>query len=198
METKVDHIMSERYQIMRFREGVHDYSNISYIHIPKCGSTAIRQTLEDLNCSHSYKIGYGPAAPDENLFTVIRNPLDRWISGYLQYVYINNNSDQPYSKAQDGELVFDEHTLPMSEFLKGFGTNIKYFKFSTNVIAEINSYYDLELNSNIVNVTPKPDEVVFAPRNLVNSSGFQLAFNRIYAEDIKLWNNIEQKLDLCV
>lgn len=192
MEPAINHIINARHRIIRCCYDPH--LDISYIHIPKCGSTAVRQAIENSSGIDyfTFKVKHGLVEADENLFTIIRNPLDRWISGFLQYAH--NTGDLPYQRAKSGDLIYDEHTLPMSEFLRNFDTDIKYFKLSTNVITEINSYYEMDLKSRIVNVTPKPPEIVTALNKIIETNRFQVHFNRIYAEDIKLWKS----LDLCV
>ena len=194
------HVMNFRYQIgNHFNFG--ERGDISYVPIPKCGSTAIRDAIININCKHPRKYDYkttdGPLAEDEMLFTVIRNPLDRWMSGCLQYIH--NNISGEHGKITDmlnrlasGELISDEHTLPMSEFLKEFDTKIKYFILSPSVLPEINSYYNLELKSTLINPSSDPDGVLHPLKEISKSARFQKHFQITYAKDLLMWVSVQK------
>jgi len=193
MKLSIAHIMNSRYQIGNHYE-FGDIGDVSYIQIPRCGSTAIRQAIELLGQNgslHDYKFSIKPAAQDEVLFTVIRDPFDRWASGCSLYIIMNGGKDDVYDEIKGGRLVFDEHTLPMSDFLKGF-SDIKYFAFSNNVIAEINSYYNLQLESKIVNVTEHQYGVMKSLLAISKTKEFQQNFQKIYKDDIQLWDQLQK------
>jgi len=186
--------MNSRYRIIWYLYPSHHdrlfhNKDVSYIQIPKCGSTAIRQAIEKEHNDYTYIFTTKSATQNEVLFTVIRDPLDRWISGCSQY--INNNGTAVYDKIKSGQLVFDEHTLPMSDFLKEF-TDIKYFAFSNSVIDEINSYYNLQLDSKIVNVTKHQKGVKDLLSDITKTKEFQKNFQNVYKDDIALWKLVQK------
>ena len=200
MELSINHDMNMRYQIGNHYE-FGEYGDVSYIPIPKCASSAITQAI--LNCSKDiksmlpeawdYKISHDSALQDEIFFTVIRNPMSRWISGCNEYIANNmlNNQDainKLYNTIENGQLVFDEHTLPMSEFLKGFN-DIKYFSLTHNVISEINSYYDLQLEYNIVNGSKYQHRVLNSLQKITETMQFRKNFQITYNDDLALWQN---------
>jgi hypothetical protein len=51
-------------------------------------------------------------------FAIVRHPVDRWFSGINEYI-INNrlDPDEVISKARTGRLVFDQHTVPQTDYV---------------------------------------------------------------------------------
>lgn len=84
-----------------------------YIHIPKCASTSLKDTL---------RWEYSPTPVTGRGFAVVRNPVDRWFSGVRQFVVRNGGDyDELLDRVEASRsLVFDEHTWRQTDFLEPF------------------------------------------------------------------------------
>lgn len=65
-------------------------NNLCYISIPKNGSTTISKHLQDL---HWQNIDIWNINKEHTLFTILRDPLQRWISGFVEDVYTNLDNE---------------------------------------------------------------------------------------------------------
>ena len=109
--------ISERYQLL-------------YIPISKNASTSLKNSLDfkpvyqtpktgkkfDLEIPENYRKSY-------KIFTLIRHPKDRWISGFNEFLseygfYLKNNTSRKVIfELKNKKFVFDGHTLPQFSFI---------------------------------------------------------------------------------
>jgi hypothetical protein len=84
-----------------------------YVHIPKCASTSLKDTL---------RWEYSPRPVAGRAFAVVRDPVDRWFSGVRQFVVRNGGDyDDLLDQVEAGRSpVFDEHTWRQTDFLEPF------------------------------------------------------------------------------
>lgn len=91
---------------------------LAYVAIPKCASSTLKTILGDLGWK--WRKGIGPEKP----FTVVRDPVERWISGITQSFHKHRNDVLKRMYKDITPFVqdpwFDIHTAPQSSFLKGF------------------------------------------------------------------------------
>jgi hypothetical protein len=83
----------------------------TYLPIPKCGTTSMKQTFPDWEKMLVLPTRRLPA------FTFVRHPVARWFSAVNEYA-INNrlNYDMVVAVAeQTGRFAFDQHTAPRLE-----------------------------------------------------------------------------------
>ena len=97
-----------------------------YLNIPKNASTFTTNLLKANDWSHWNLANQG----FENVIIVLRNPIDRWVSGIATYLcsYIlgeNYGSDhfvKDYNEATErlifDNIVFDDHTTPQTKFIE--------------------------------------------------------------------------------
>jgi hypothetical protein len=85
----------------------------TYLPIPKCGTTSMKQTFPDWEKMLVLPTRRLPA------FTFVRHPVARWFSAVNEYA-INNrlNYDMVVAVAeQTGRFAFDQHTAPQADYL---------------------------------------------------------------------------------
>jgi len=169
------------------------HGGYTYIKMPKCASDSIQSAIT----SKDYKYLIGRPEQDGNFFTVIRDPLDRWVSGVCEY--LNRQADgtdkliiNTLDAIATGSIIFDEHTIPMTYFLYPFnGYNITYFRMSNNIFDEINTTFDLDLAYKHSNKSIKNNGLYYALKSICMESRFRATFNQIYKDDIVLFNNFK-------
>jgi len=121
----------------------------AYIPIPKCASKWTTKFLYDgLNwevSTRSDKL----AELSLKKFTILREPLDRWISGMCQYLVTYH----PKTLLNARELIefifkrvdFDPHTTPQINYLNDLNSeDLVYFKFDNDLEKNVKSYIKYE------------------------------------------------------
>lgn len=110
----------------------HQNTNLMYINIPKNASSWTKPNLKDWGWEH-YNYHF------DNLYhkhalVVIRDPLDRWISGIAEYFYLyHNNIDvnhlgKSYFDLIFDRIAFDDHTEKQVLFIEKLEpTNCTFF-----------------------------------------------------------------------
>lgn len=132
---------------------------LSYLLIPKCGSTSIQQALESSEKEKTEK-------PEYKSFTVVRPPLDRFYSGYNELIKreIFKGTPQQLLFRIEKEGFFDAHIKPQTHYLKPvdqlysfdtvheLGLNLKHENKGLGKIktVNINLLYDLYENDFIM------------------------------------------------
>jgi len=173
--------------------------NHSFILIPKCASTSIEQAMI------RNKAIYSAELPDENekFFTVIRDPFDRWITGVHQYIKDNISGQydlfmETMRIIKDGNIIFDEHTLPMTYFLYPFRAyHIKYIHMNKDMITNINEWSRMDLTDEPMNQSihnnKVDDGVRYIIQSIAQTDRFLKRFEHVYRDDIKFFH--EGKLE---
>lgn len=89
-----------------------DELNISYLPIPKCGSTTVQKILNSSETNRTEKPKYHP-------ITFVRNPFSRFVSGYNEVV-----KRGLYKKSPDNMLIdiyckefHDPHVMPQYHYI---------------------------------------------------------------------------------
>ena len=174
------------------------YKNISYIKIPKCASCSMQHAMKMKlpRVNHKQAVITYEVDDTEILFTVIRNPVDRWISGVLMYytefkvpeLQDTILDDILLPSIRQGKLIFDCHTVPMVYYLYPFENKpIQLFK--------LNSLQNLPLELHIPNKNKssiqKHNRIYTTISNCFNNSEFRTRFNQIYKDDITLFNDMK-------
>lgn len=120
-----------------------------YISIPKNASSFLRETFKDTGWKHMH---VGMNMEIDAVVVVLRDPIERWITGISQHITTNilgENFGSTHYLEHDNELVhklifdqvvFDDHTEQQSWFLEPFDLNKAVF-----------FYCDHNLNQNLDN-----------------------------------------------
>jgi len=112
-----------------------------YIHIPKNASTYTKNIFRSgLNFKTVKNYYVSPA--EGTLLVIVRDPVERWVSGISEYFWSQHLSididNKTLLKFITERIVFDEHTEPQVNFLSGLDTDQLTFirldnKFKSNL-----------------------------------------------------------------
>lgn len=92
-----------------------------FIHIPKNASSAMKQNL--IRSGYEFHEG----ATDKKAMALVRDPIERYISGVYEYWSKNSDMSFPaFIESVEHPQIFDEHTRPQSDFLEDF-QNVELF-----------------------------------------------------------------------
>lgn len=138
-----------------------DKEKLSYVLIPKCGSTSIQRALESSESNKTDK----PKYPS---FTVIRNPVNRFFSGHKELIkreLFKGTPQQLLDKIeQDG--FFDPHIKPQTHFI---GKIDRYYTIN-QLPFKVPHLNKSKISQGHINMTQ---------------------FKEIYKEDVLLWEKRE-------
>ena len=129
-------------------------SSVFYLNIPKNASTYLTNIL--------YNNGWNYHSADCSQFNqcivVLRDPIDRWVSGFATYAsswllsagYGSDHFVEDYTPLVErlifDNLVFDDHTTPQAEFVSQLpAIDITYFKLNKNIIQQIGKHLNISL-----------------------------------------------------
>lgn len=153
--------------------------NYFFLSIPKNASVFVSSVLRQNNWQYSdLSVYHG-----NNVFCIIRDPVERWISGMGTYVAANilgenYGSDMFIANYNDStdrlifdNIVFDDHTTPQIDFVNIIppNKNIKYFLADKNSLLDNLSKYvnqDLAYDLSVTNENASKNN--FDTNNLVN------------------------------
>lgn len=116
----------------------------AYVPIPKCASSWTTKFLQAVSWSVS-KDTDDILSTSYTTLVVLRDPIERWISGLAQYL----TTYHPKLPLQSREFIqfifqridFDPHTTPQINFITGLETdNIVFFKFDQNLEKNIKTF----------------------------------------------------------
>ena len=111
----------------------------TYIHIPKNASSFVKGCLINNGWQHSNTF-----VESEKYIVVLRDPLERWLSGMAQFQVNSNQSDLDVHTIFN-TITFDDHTETQYYFLKHIQTapttaNTTFFKFGPNLRNDLNKF----------------------------------------------------------
>ena len=185
--------------------------NLVYIPIPKNSSSYIGQLL--------LKNGWGIGnflttdLTNKQLIILLRDPIDRWISGIAEYLCSsllkNGRTSDDIIKNWNGivqdlvfdQVIFDDHTEKQVYFIQGIPIkNCVFFNSAKQPEQAVKKYlttYDVDLNIDIVidrNQTQgnkyKEPLVNFLRDQLAQNPSLTNKLMNTYREDYTLWNVI--------
>lgn len=123
-----------------------------YINIPKNASSFLREVFKDSGWKHMH---LGMNMDINASIIVLRDPIDRWITGISQHITTNilgENFGSTHYIEHDNELtqriifdqvVFDDHTEQQTWFLEPFDLDNAMFFYCDNSLARnLDSYFD--------------------------------------------------------
>lgn len=122
-----------------------------YINIPKNASSSLRETFKDTGWKHMH-LGMNMAI--DSTIVVLRDPIERWISGIAQHITSNvlgENFGSTHYLEQDNtlvqrlifdQIVFDDHTEQQTWFLEPFNLeNAVFFYCNENLSKNLDHYF---------------------------------------------------------
>ena len=104
---------------------VDEVNDKTYVHIPKNASSFVKGVL--IGSGGFWHHSETLINSSENLI-VLRDPIDRWVSGITQYLHNSNQIDMPAELIFD-KITFDDHTDLQTYFLQGVDLDKSTFMF---------------------------------------------------------------------
>jgi hypothetical protein len=198
-------------RFMNLSTPVDSISKLIYVQIPKNASCWFKHHFMPADAYNYYKDGFDD---NENLaLVVLRDPVERWISGIAQYLVGFTPGHKFYIDNIDWEslttqVVLDEHTQPQSDFIANLPTdNIVWFKCDSNLpnnFIDFMKKYNVNIKlldenndvTNIFNVTKKvqPGSHTVAQQTIVDKIINNLNENPKYLDRIKEFYQNDYKL----
>lgn len=136
-------------------------SGLFYLNIPKNASTFLSNVLLENGWEH-YNI-YDTQHKVHKCLVVLRDPIDRWISGFATYAsswllgsgYGSDHFVQDYNQLVEriifDNLIFDDHTTPQAEYIKQLPpVDVVYFKLSDQLTKQVSKCINSDLVVNAV------------------------------------------------
>lgn len=127
--------------------------NIVYINIPKNASTWCKQVFQDLDFKPAQYQELDLSSKD--IIVILRDPVDRWISGISQFLGIQHRNLLNTGCVDDilqivtESVAFDDHTDEQIYFIDKVPRNrVIYFEFNNNLKYNLHNYLD---SKNIIN-----------------------------------------------
>lgn len=131
-----------------------------YLNIPKNASTYLTNLLKANNWKHWNIKDCNSKL--ENTLVFVRDPLDRWCSGFATYTALRlfgygYGSDHFVADFNDlskriifDQIIFDDHTdLQVKYISQILNYNPVFFRYNRSLISQINSFLNCNLNTNI-------------------------------------------------
>jgi hypothetical protein len=206
----IDHPMGDS-RFMDLSTPIDGISKLVYVQIPKNASCWVKHHFMPADAYNYYTDGF-----DNNkhlALVVLRDPVERWISGIGQYLagftpehkfYIDNINWESLTT----RVVLDDHTQPQSDFIANLSPdNIVWFKCDNNLpnnFVDFMKKYDININlldekddvTNIFNITKKvkPGSQTVAQQTIVDKIINKLNENPKYVDRIKDFYRYDCKL----
>ncbi len=169
--------------------------NYFFLSIPKNASVFISSVLRQNDWNYSDLSVYsGP-----NVFCVIRDPVERWISGMATYISANllgenygsemfiDDYNELVERLIFDNIVFDDHTTPQIEFVNFVpaGKHIEFLAANkNNLLDNISKYTNCQLKYDLTLTNENASKNNFDTNNLVNFFQKKL-IEKKYVEKLK-------------
>ncbi len=183
--------------------------DIFYLNIPKNASTYLTNILSLNNWVHWNILDNSSTI--KKTVAVIRDPVDRWISGFATYAALHlfgpgYGSDHFLKDFNDlaeriifDQIVFDDHTDYQVNYIQQIANyNPVYFRYNKNIVTQINSFlgYDLNTSVSVDNNASESNydtsQVSTFIKNLINSKpDLRARLVLMYLKDYEFINSIE-------
>jgi hypothetical protein len=209
-DTGVQHQMGDS-RVIELATPIDGISKLVYVHIPKNASCWFKHHFMPSDYYNYYKDGFD--GNKQLALIVLRDPVERWISGIAQYLVGFTPEHRFYIDNIDWEalmtkVVLDEHTKPQFDFLTDLPTdNIIWFKFDNNLTTNFVDFmkkYNVNINllderndtTNIFNITKKVQagSHTLAQQTIVDKIINKLNENPKYIDRIKDFYQYDCKL----
>lgn len=182
---------------------------VFYLNIPKNASTYLSNILLSNGWQH-HTLGDGRHLVKQAI-VVLRDPVDRWISGFATYAtswllgpnYGSDHFVEHYNELAEriifDNLIFDDHTTPQFDFFKQLPTslNTTFFELNKHTVENISKFVGYDLNISDVDANVSEDHYdqqqisKFIRDRLNNKPNLIHSINEQYANDFKLIDSVK-------
>ena len=176
---------------------VDEVNDKTYIHIPKNASSFVKGVL--IGSGGFWHHSETLINSNENLI-ILRDPIDRWLSGITQYLHNSKQIDMPMELVFD-KITFDDHTDLQTYFLQGVDlTSATYMMVDDLLRANLNDWvigngYRTNVDIAIQYNASKDDERIttkdYYANLLEQLPDLVLKLKEHFAEDYKLINSVQ-------
>jgi hypothetical protein len=127
---------------------------------------------------------------------IIRDPIDRWISGTTEYLWRLKHIHGSDEKVNLSQIVFDRHTIPQIRFLEGIDLKrTLFYKFDNTVLDRLHQDFDCfrkTANVRIINqIDTNPDKAkikAYVKQQVIELEG---KIKETYTLDYQLTNSVD-------
>jgi len=172
--------------------------NTCIVHITKCASSAVKSNI-------SWEIGNFNDQIFDTYICILRDPIDRWISGTAEYFHragvtrIDTFVDL-FNHVVVPKISIDTHTLPQAVFLQGLKfETIDAYEFSPSVLQRIDTVYNCCSSFDTVHTTQeyeiKKTFSEYIHEALNKSKKFKNKVKSYYSIDYDLIERLNPKTD---
>lgn len=159
--------------------------DIDFMGVPKCGVTTICNSLEiDMDKDWVYFKDWKA----RRVFTVIRNPYERILSGWRECLRRGTTKATTFShfvSQIDNEGFFDNHIEPITHYVQYFPRLMDYFILDETLMERLQQYIGFKFEVVTGNIS-KP-----YPKNINNLDRSTL--ERIYSRDFQLYETVKNQ-----
>jgi len=176
---------------------VDEVNDKTYFHIPKNASSFVKGVL--IGSGGFWHHSETLINSSENLI-VLRDPIDRWVSGITQYLHNSNQIDMPAELIFD-KITFDDHTDLQTYFLQGVDlTSATYMMVNDDLRGNLNDWVvDRGYRTNVdiaIQYNASADDHRITIKNyyanlLEQQPELVLKLKEHFAEDYKLINSVK-------
>jgi hypothetical protein len=128
----------------------HPNSALMYVHIPKNASSWTKPNLLDWGWEY---YNYHTDGLNKHALVILRDPIDRWLSGIAEYLTLYHPTMQvPFKETADlifDRVTFDDHTEKQVKFLHGLNTdNCTFMRCDSNYRSNFSNFIATKLGDN--------------------------------------------------
>jgi hypothetical protein len=183
--------------------------DIFYLNIPKNASTYLTNILKNNSWIHWNILDNSESIKTTIAF--IRDPVDRWISGFATYAALHlfgygYGSDHFVEDFNDlskriifDQIIFDDHTDFQVKYVKQIQEhNPVFFRYNKNLITQINSFLGYDLNTTATISANKSESNYdtnqvsqFLKKQLDHNPDLKAQVIQHYKQDYEFINSIE-------
>jgi hypothetical protein len=183
----------------------HPNSDLMYVNIPKNASSWTKPNLLDWSWeNYNY---HTDNLYHKHAMVVLRDPVDRWLSGIAEYLYLyhrnipNGEFSQGFIDVIFDRVAFDDHTERQSYFIQGIDTsNCTFFWFDDDYRTNFSRYlaehsmpnkYNRYAKQHVSDLEPVRKNFKEIFKNLINDSKYLYQIKDYFKDDYDLINSVK-------
>lgn len=157
-------------------------TDLMYINIPKNASTWTKLILTD----YAWEFyNYHTDQLTKHAIVILRDPIDRWLSGIAEYMYLYHPNSDPalWQELIFERIAFDDHTESQVLFLQNIDVkNCTFFMC------------DINLKKNLLNFLNKHNSTVQTDQHVTADSAERLRFKNFFKQALELNSKYKQQV----
>jgi len=174
-----------------------DHLKFTYVPIPKNASSYVTSKLLTLGWQENNFSDNATAFENSKFLVILRDPIDRWLSGINQYFLLYHKDLKQLSEdALDlisTKIVFDDHTEKQIYYCNNLNLDqTVFFKFGPNLNASLTDFLSKYYCNTVFDYTTKNSYVTTIQHQFRKrlDTGMQDKLYRFYWQDYELINKV--------